>query len=73
MLICKVVFHFNICFFQEKEENLTVISNYVDGLKTFGEAEALVEHYAELNNDPRGKSYKIKIFKRYQTVNRRSA
>ena len=52
---------------------MTVISNYVDGLKTFGEAEALVEHYAELNNDPRGKSYKIKIFKRYQTVNRRSA
>ena len=38
------------------EQNLTVISNYVDGIKTFGEAEAIVEHYAELSNDPKGKS-----------------
>ena len=33
---------------------MTVISNYVDGIKTFGEAEEIVEHYAELNNDPTG-------------------
>ena len=37
-------------------DNLTVISNYVDGIKTFGEAEAIVKHYAELSNDPRGNS-----------------
>ena len=35
---------------------MTVISNYVDGIKTFGEAEAIVEHYAELSNDPKGKN-----------------
>ena len=32
---------------------MTVISNYVDGIKTFGEAEAIVEHYAELSHDPK--------------------
>ena len=44
---------------------MSVISNYVDGIKTFGEAEAIVEHYAELSNDPKGNS--LEIFKRYFT------
>ena len=35
---------------------MTVISNYVDGIRNFEEAEAKVEHYAELSIDPRAKN-----------------
>ena len=45
---------FIVIVYYQRRENMTVISNYVDGTKTFGEAEEIVEHYAELNNDPTG-------------------
>lgn len=35
---------------------MTVISNYVDGIRNFEEAEAKVEHFAELSIDPRVKN-----------------
>ena len=58
----------------ESADNLTVISNYVDGIKTFGEAEAIVEHYAELSNDPKGnKRFSKDTKKTHKKLIRRSA